>query len=112
MRIRYDFTGWLRNAWDTLFTSRYEKHLLDENRWLKSELESTRFKLEKMELAIMPLASREGAAYARSVSPSEPKAKIAEKPESLMSWPELQAHHALKMQQETEKDAIRQEIKL
>jgi hypothetical protein len=52
----------IRQAWDDLTQSRFEKHLM-------RELAVAQGKVERMEVAIMPLASRAGAAYVQSTKP-------------------------------------------
>jgi hypothetical protein len=102
MRISYDLAGWLRNFWDTLFATRFEKHLLEQNRWLRSEVE----RLSQLSLA--PAAKPE---YIRAEAP---QAVLRPKLESEMSWAELQAHHREHMYDPPEAphgDAIRTEEK-
>jgi hypothetical protein len=53
------FTERIRQAWDDLTQSRFEKHLM-------RELAVQQGKVERMEIAIMPLASPAGAAYVKS----------------------------------------------
>lgn len=89
--------------------SHYVRHLEAEIEWLKNELAIARGKVERMELAIMPLASPAGAAYARAVKPPTPPPNTMGISTRPGSWAAVQAAHAEELAKKEEKDKIRKE---
>lgn len=109
IQMRFGFAGWLRQTWDMLTTSRYEKHLLAELQRVLAERDEWKAKCSKLELAIFPLASREGAAYTHLAAPPKPLEFVGGVgAKSLRSWAEIQAEH-LKSLEESDEHGVRTE---
>jgi hypothetical protein len=102
------FTERIRQAWDDLTQSRFEKHLM-------RELAIAQGKVERMEIAIMPLASPAGAAYVKSTKPivvGFGKEKLDHfMVQTSNSWASIQAENERELAEEekTDVDGVRQE---
>jgi hypothetical protein len=66
-----DFMQGIRN----FFRSRYVVHLETENLWLKQQFEFQKGKIERLELALYPLATQAGARYGTLTVPKEKDGK-------------------------------------
>lgn len=99
-RTLQDLLHWsarFRRIWDNLATSRYERHLLEQIEQLRDERAMWKQKCERLELAVMPLASVAGARYAQAVNPPKPP-EIMEP--SANSWAAIQANWARDLEKE------------
>ena len=91
--------------WD--YFRRYELHLEREVEQLRYERDMYRAKCERMELAIMPLTSPAGKAYAQDGALRPRSAQAA--PPRAKSWLEVQAEHAKQLEQEDLKELARKD---
>jgi len=88
---------------------RYELHLEREVEQLRFERDMYRSKCERMELAIMPLTSPAGKAYAQDGAPRPRPRPAQAAPPRAKSWLEVQAEHAKQLEQEDLKELARKD---
>jgi hypothetical protein len=85
-----------------------ETHLLTENSWLRHQLEVAQAKIERMELAIMPMTEA-GRRYASKAEPVEPIFIPEGKDLPLVGgWRKTQEQNALDLKEAERDDALRQ----
>lgn len=99
--MRFTWFDYLRLVWDTLTTSRYEKHLLTVLRRLEMEKSELKEENAKLKLAVFPLASPAGAEYVRRVSPPAAPAG-GTGAGSVKSWAAMQAEHIMELEKSEE----------
>ena len=91
---------------------RYEIHLEKEVERLVAERDLWQRKCERMELAIMPLTSVAGRAYAQAEKPIESAAALPESvPTQPTRWAEIQARRAEEMTQWAKDAQLKKEAK-
>ena len=90
--MRYKWFDYIRLVIDTLFSSRYERHLVEEVNRLEAEKQVMAAKLAKLEVSVFSVASPAGAEYAKAVNPpSPPIGGIGAS--GVLSWAAQQAEH-------------------
>lgn len=108
----------IRQAWDDLMESREVKFLKAELAQVRHERDVLAAKVERMELAIMPLTSTAGAAYARRMeAPSLDLEKMynynttkePQEPAYERNWSQVQAEFEKYQMEEVNVDGVRRE---